>query len=135
MSRQELLTKVRDAARSHGAKSELAAALGYSRQTIHNKLSRDDGFTDDELKKAAAVLIVAEAEKILERGNLSAPDTELLVNCIVAVEELLDEMGSKPTREAKARIIAKIYSLEYGQQDAGEPPLSGAEVVRLVRSA
>lgn len=74
MSRRDLLAKVRDASRTHGAISELAAALNKSRGTIYNKLRQDDGFTDEELKKAAATLVVAEAERILERAEAGVVD-------------------------------------------------------------
>lgn len=51
-----LLPLVRDAARVHGAKTKLSDALGYTRQTIHNKLKYEDGFTDEELRRAWAAI-------------------------------------------------------------------------------
>src|SRR3546814_8167702 len=52
-NRPELLQQIREASRRYGAKTQLALALGYTRGTIHEKLKRDDAFTDDELERAA----------------------------------------------------------------------------------
>ena len=60
--RDDLLSRVRDAARTRGAVTELAATLGYSRKTIYNKLRRNDGFSGQELAKAALALGVATTE-------------------------------------------------------------------------
>lgn len=72
MNRPEILARIRDAARRRGAKVELARALDYSRPTIRDKLRRDDGFTDDELRRAAAALGVA-ADPPAGSGMAEAP--------------------------------------------------------------
>lgn len=137
MSRHDLLEKIRDAAKVRGAVTELARALGLSRGAIYYKLKQEDGFTEEQLKKAAVALVVAGADRILKSAELPGgpADTKLLINCIVAVEELLDEMGSRPPHEAKAEVIAKIFALECERQRAGEGGVSGSEIVRMVRSA
>lgn len=73
MNRTEILRKIRDSARRYGAKTELAQALGYTRATIRQKLKKDDGFTDDELRIAAAALVGAAAEEYLEKIEGPAP--------------------------------------------------------------
>jgi len=148
MNRKELLAKVRDAAKSYGAKTELAHALGYTRQTILNKLKQEDGFTDEELKKAAAALIGAEAEHYLEEVERRTPgleerqapyagsvDVRLLHRVIYEFEEMLRDHKLDLPPYKKADMIVWVYEEEVRRRAAGQPRLPSAEIIQLVRAA
>lgn len=61
--------------------------------------------------------------------------TETLKNCIVAVEEILQEMGWTMTADARAALIALVFEHEQAARTEGRAGLAGAEIIRLVRSA
>lgn len=64
-TRKTMLEEVKIRAQAHGAKVKLAKALGLSRQTIHNKIKQVDGFSDEELSKAAECLGITEQKNTL----------------------------------------------------------------------
>lgn len=131
---------MRQAAARYGAKTELAHALGYSRQRIHQKLLEEDGFTNEELHTAARVLVVAEANRALEdarQADYQAEtfDEKLLAEIIEGLEGVLEELKRKMPPAKKAALIARIYRRDVVARAIGEPSTSGAEIIRLVRDA
>jgi transcriptional regulator with XRE-family HTH domain len=65
----------------------------------------------------------------------SAPalDADLMRNCIVAVEELLQEWDKPLPLDKKAELITLVYELELEERAKGKAGASGAEIVRLFK--
>lgn len=62
-------------------------------------------------------------------------DRALMRECIVAVEELLVELGRQIEPARKAELIDLVYAAEQNERGKGRPGLSGAEIIRLVRQS
>ncbi len=55
--------------------------------------------------------------------------------CIIAVEEVLQELGKVLAPEAKADLIVALLELDRAERAQGRAGVSGAEIIRLVRRA
>lgn len=73
--------------------------------------------------------------RLAEAPASEAVDEALMRDCIVVVEELLEEFGKRLAPEDKADLILNVYRLEQLERNDGKPGLAGAEIIRLVRRA
>jgi transcriptional regulator with XRE-family HTH domain len=120
-----------------------AKRAGVSSGTIRNFLDgRSSSLTHKTLEKLAgaesvpiAVLIDPEYQESANEAAKLTEDEALLFDCIVAFEEVVEELGMRLSVEKKARRIIEMYRLQRERHAAGRPALSGAEIVRMVRKA
>lgn len=62
-------------------------------------------------------------------------DRELFTECVHAIEEVMEEMGKKVSRERRIELFFALYDLEMAERAHGRPGASGAQIIRLVRNA
>lgn len=60
-------------------------------------------------------------------------DEQLIRDCIIAIEELIEERGESRSAEEKADIIVQLWREERQRATNGRGRVPAAEVIRLVR--
>lgn len=74
------------------------------------------------------------------QGTLQEPGPEpfeedLMRDCIMAVEAVLDELGKKLTPEKRAEMIVLVYQIEIAARAEGRPGITGARIVQMVKAS
>jgi hypothetical protein len=71
------------------------------------------------------------------RKEVSPPgalDLDLIKAALVAVEEVLAELGRSPPPQRKAELLLAVYQADISARAEGRPGIGGAELIRLVRA-
>ena len=142
--------RIRLAIARAGGDAAVSARSGVKRRSLQHYKSgsaRPNAETIGLIAKATGVsldwLIYGEdsagtgfGEKSAAFESQPAPiDEDLLAISIMALEDVLSELGRSVTPETKARLIVRIYAKELEARAAGRSGISGAEIIRLVRGA
>lgn len=89
--------------------------------------------SDQAAARALAAKVATHGRAPVERAASAPIENALMNNVIIAVEELMEEMGKKLKPAAKAEFILKVYELELIERGKGAAGLSGAQIVRLFK--
>ncbi|MEX0758758.1 MAG: helix-turn-helix transcriptional regulator [Tistlia sp.] len=150
--RTELGKRLREVEKRFKNREEAAIAAGVAKSSLQRWVEgRSDPSFEGLAKLAKASgtsiswLAYGEGSMAAEPASIKAGtseatagramDLDLMRNCIIAVEELIEELAREVEPTEKADIILRVYEGEQDARATGGAGLSGAEIVRLFRAA